>query len=68
MERWKLTWANRSGMLGELPARYETQEFDADTDGLDEKTDEQAIVDKLHHIIHEHTDGAGVLTEAEKIS
>lgn len=67
MERWNLTYANRDGMLGEVPARYETKVFEADTDGLDEQADEQTIVDKLHHIINEHTDGAGVLTGAEKI-
>lgn len=67
MERWNLTYANRDAMLGEMPAKYETAEFEADTDGLDEQADEQTIVDKLHHIINEHTDGAGVLTGAEKI-
>ena len=67
VERCKLTYATRSAMLGEMPARYETHEFDVDTDGLDEKTDEQVIVDKLHHVIDEHTDGAGVLTGAERI-
>ncbi|MDX3839063.1 hypothetical protein [Streptomyces europaeiscabiei] len=63
MERWKLTYANRDAMLGETTAKYRTAEFDADTDDLDEKT----ILDKLHHIIDEHTNGAGVLTGAEKI-
>lgn len=67
MERWKLTYANRDAMLGETPAKYTTEEFDADTDGLDEKTDEQTILDKLHHVVDEHTDGAGVLTGAEKL-
>lgn len=67
MERWKLTYANRDAMLGEVPAKYETGEFEADTGELDEKTDEQTILDKLHHIITEHTDGAGVLTGAEKL-
>lgn len=67
VERWKLTWANRDAMLGEVPANYRTEEFDADTDGLDEQADEQAILDKLHHIINEHTDGAGVLTGAKKV-
>lgn len=67
MERWKLTYANRDAMLGEMPAKYKTAEFEAETDGLDEKVDEQAILDKLHHTISEHTDGAGVLTGAEKI-
>lgn len=67
MERWKLIYANRDGMLGEMPAKYETEEFEADTDGLDEQADEKTILDKLHHIITEHTDGAGVLTGAEKI-
>lgn len=64
MERWKLTYANRSAMLGEAPARYETYETSADTEGLEE----QVIVDKLHHIIDDHTDGAGVLTGAERIT
>lgn len=63
MERWKLTYTNRDAMLGETPAQPKTEEFDADTDGLDEQT----ILDKLHHLIDEHTDGAGVLTGAEKI-
>ena len=67
MERWKLTYANRDAMLGEVPPKYRTEEFEADTDGLDEIADEQTIVDKLHHVINEHTDGAGVLTGAEKI-
>lgn len=67
VERWKLTYANRDGMLGEVPARYETVELEADTEGLDEQADERTILDKLHHIITEHTDGAGVLTGAEKI-
>lgn len=67
MERWTLTYANRDAMLGEMPAKYETGEFEADTDGLDEQADEQTILDRLHHIINEHTDGAGVLTGAEKI-
>jgi hypothetical protein len=67
VERWKLTYANRDAMLGETPVRSKTEEFDADTDGLDEKADEQAILDKLHHLIDEHTDGAGVLTGAEKL-
>jgi hypothetical protein len=67
VERWKLTYANRDAMLGETPVRPETEEFDADTDGLDEQADEQAILDKLHHLIHEHTAGAGVLTDAEKV-
>lgn len=67
MERWKLTYANRDAMLGETPARYTTEEFEAETDGLDEEADEQKILDKLHHLINEHTDGAGVLTGAEKI-
>ncbi|MFJ4682070.1 hypothetical protein [Streptomyces sp. NPDC088789] len=68
MERWKLTYANRNSMLGEVPARYYTEEFDAPTDGLDERTDEQEILHQLDHIIENHTDGAGVLTGAEKIS
>jgi hypothetical protein len=68
MDRWKLTYANRSAMLGEVPAHYETREFDVDTDGLNEKTDEEAIVEKLHHTINEYTDGAGVLTGAERIT
>lgn len=63
MERWKLTYANRSAMLGEVPARYTTEEFEAATEGLEE----QDIVHLLHHVIDEHTDGAGVLTGAEKI-
>lgn len=67
MERWKLTYANRDGMLGETPAKYESGEFEASTEGLDEKADEKTILDKLHHIILEHTDGAGVLTGAEKL-
>lgn len=67
MERWKLTYANRDAMLGEVKAKYSTAEFDADTDGLDEKADEKTILDKLHHLIDKHTDGAGVLTNAEKI-
>lgn len=67
MERWKLTYANRDAMLGEMPARYITGEFEAATDGLDEEADEQTIVAMLHHVIEEHTEGAGVLTEAEKI-
>lgn len=67
MERWNLTYVNRDAMLGEMPAKYETEEFAADTEGLDEQADEQTILDKLHHIINEHTDGACVLTGAEKI-
>lgn len=67
MERWKLTYCNRSAMLGEMPARYETAEFEADTDGLDEDADEETILHKLHHLIEEHTQGAGVLTGAERI-
>ncbi len=67
MERWKLTYANRDAMLGETPAKHHTEEFEADTDGLDEKTDEQTILHKLHHLIDEHTDGAGFLTGAEKV-
>ncbi|WP_236241179.1 hypothetical protein [Streptomyces sp. CC228A] len=63
MERWKLTYVNRSAMLGEVPAVARVHETDAATEGLDEQT----IVDMLHHIIDEHTDGAGVLTEAEKL-
>lgn len=67
MERWKLTYANRDAMLGEVAARYETYETEVDTGGLDMKADEQTILDKLHHAVDEHTDGAGVLTGAEKI-
>ena len=67
MEHWNLTYANRDGMLGEVPAKYKTEKFEADTEGLDEQADEQTILDKLHHIINEHTDGAGILTGAEKI-
>jgi hypothetical protein len=67
MERWELTYANRDAMLGEMPAKYSTEEFEAATDGLDEKADEQKILDTLHHIIDEHTGGAGVLTGAKKV-
>ncbi|MEV5444058.1 hypothetical protein AB0N23_16195 [Streptomyces sp. NPDC052644] len=63
MERWRLTWVSRGAMLGEIPAVPRTHETEAATDGLDEQT----IVDMLHHIIDEHTDGAGVLTDAERI-
>ncbi|MGW1039312.1 hypothetical protein [Streptomyces sp. NPDC002547] len=63
MERWKLEYTNRSAMLGEVPARSQTVEVEADTEGLEE----QDIVHKLHHIIDERTEGAGVLTGAEKI-
>ncbi|MFK0140731.1 hypothetical protein [Streptomyces murinus] len=67
MERWKLTYANRAAMLGEMPAQYVTAEFEAATDGLDQDADEQTIVAMLHCVIEEHTEGAGVLTEAEKV-
>ncbi|MFG2976315.1 hypothetical protein ACGFYY_25445 [Streptomyces sp. NPDC048331] len=63
MERWRLTYANRSAMLGEVPATYKTHEADVDTAGLEE----QEILDRLHHVIEELTSGAGVLTDAEKI-
>lgn len=61
-----LTYVNRDAMLGEMPARYVTDEFEAATDGLDDQADEQAIVAILHRVIEEHTEGAGVLTEAER--
>lgn len=66
MERWNITYCNRDAMLGEMPARYKTEVLEADTDGLDEKADEQEILHRLHHLIDEHTDGACVLTEAWK--
>lgn len=63
MERWKLTYVNRDAMLGEMPARNEFLEVDAETAGLEE----QEILHRLHHLIEEHTDGYGVLTAAERI-
>lgn len=63
MERWKLTYINRSAMLGEVPAVDRTHEAEVDTEGLPE----EQIVDKLHHVINELTHGGGVLTAAEKI-
>jgi len=63
MERWKLTYVPRMAMLGEVPAKEYVHEAEAETEDLEE----QAIVDKLHHIINEHTSGDGVLTAAEKI-
>ncbi|MFD7429066.1 hypothetical protein ACFV6Z_18765 [Streptomyces sp. NPDC059818] len=62
MERWKLTWTNRDAMLGEAPARPTTEELDAPTEGLSEDD----ILHTLHHTVEEYTDGAGVLTGAEK--
>ncbi|MFJ3923001.1 hypothetical protein [Streptomyces sp. NPDC090022] len=64
MERWRLTYVNRDAMLGEVPAHYRTHEADVDTAGLEEPE----IVDRLHHVILELTEGDGVMTGAEKIS
>lgn len=63
MERWSLTYVARDAMLGEMPATPRTEEFEVDTEGLEE----QAILHRLHHLIDEHTGGAGVLTDAERI-
>jgi hypothetical protein len=63
MARWQITYVSRDAMLGHVPAIDTTFETDAETDGLDE----QAIVDMLHHLTGEHTDWAGVLTEAVEL-
>lgn len=63
MERWRLVYQPRAAMLGEIPATKTEWETEAETEGLTE----EVIVDRLHHLVNEHTEGAGVLTEAERI-